>query len=175
MADFTFASFSNELGRFADSLSTKVVKEITREMGEQAQALAARSAAGDLGPDRQHTGSGKGWQVPLDTKLIAKPDGATILSPTRFSAGPWTVAERGRNVGETGLLLGPGISQKQGTTLRNKNGNVRKVRSFKSERWNGVTAGKDTASDAVSLMKRSLPAVAERGVNRAIVARFGKG
>jgi hypothetical protein len=166
----SYTAFSDALGALASDLPKSITKQVTLAMGDEAQKIASRAASADLGGDRAHSG----WGVPLDTQLISKKD-VTIMAPTRYSAGPWTVAERGRNQGETGRLLGPGISQKYGTTLRNKNGEVRKVRKSKAKRWNGTTTGKNTATDAVVVMNNVLPKIADRLIAVEFAKRFGKG
>jgi len=95
-----------------------------------------------------------------------------MLTPTARSAGPWTVAEQGRNQGNAGGFFGPGINATTGLTARTKSGKVRKVRARALRRWNGTTRGRDTASDAVALMEREMPKLAEQGVKRVIRKRF---
>jgi hypothetical protein len=141
---------------------------ITKEMAEAAQKIATKAASGDLGGDPKFSG----WRPELDTQIKSLSNGAAILMPTRVSAGPWTVAERGRNQGNAGGFAGPGINTRTGRTSRRKDGSVRKVRSRQSRRWNGTTTGKDTASKAVAAMQRALPKLAEDGVRKTILKRF---
>lgn len=173
----SFDAFGEVIGKLAKELPVKIVGDITYAMAEEGQKIARQSAAADLGADIQHTGKGRGWRVPLDTQLIGptRKDGATILAPTRSSAGPWTVATIGRNQGSgTGdAFIGPGVNRKTGLTARTKAGNVRKVRSRQLRRWNGYTAGKGTADNATAAMRRRLPPIAERLVLAAIADRLG--
>lgn len=140
--------------------------KITKPMGERAQKIAHESAAADLGGDAKFSG----WKPPLDTHLKFKA-GATIMLPTRSGAGPWTVAERGRNQGNAGGFSGPGIG-KSGQTSRNKSGALRKVRAFKSKRWNGTTKGKQTASKAVARIEKEVLPIAQHGIRKALVRHF---
>jgi len=127
------------------------------DMAKAAQKIATRAASADLGGDPKFSG----WAPTLDTQIKGIRNGA-ILMPTRSSAGPWTVAEFGRNQGGSSGFQGPGINRKSGQTSRTKSGGLRKVRSFKAKRWNGYTRGKSTASTAEAIMERELPKIAEK-------------
>ena len=164
----SFAAFGTELDRAHRDLEREANGRIAKQMAEQGQKIARDAASADLGGDPKFSG----WAPPLDTKIKTTRTGA-ILSPTRQSAGPWTVAERGRNKGSSsGVFIGPGANRRTGATRRRKDGSVAKVRSFKSKRWNGYTAGKNTASDAVDVMERELPKIAERESRRVLQRRF---
>ena len=164
----SLAEFGHELNELGKDLTTTEKRAITEQMGRRAQQLATIAASKDLGGDPKFSG----WAPTLDTQIRPQSDGSALLTPTKRSAGPWTVAERGRNQGDVGLFAGPGINRNTGVTSRTKSGGVRKVRAFQAKRWNGVTQGKSTASDAAELMERELPGIAERGVRRAIRKRF---
>lgn len=173
MAKFeSLAQFGRELEALGKDLNTSEKRDITREMGERAQTLARQAAAADLGGDDAFSGWRRNSLVNLTTEVRSLPDGAALLKPTHRSAGPWTVAELGRNQGNAGGFAGPGINRTTGVTARTRSGAVRKVRAFQAKRWNGTTRGKGTASDAAALMERELPKIAERGVRRAIRRRF---
>ena len=161
------AAFEREVARFQAELDREVKREATREMAERGQRIAEREASHDLGGDPKFSG----WAPTLDTQIKSIRDGA-ILMPTRSSAGPWTVAEFGRNVGETGLFLGPGAMRGGGAVRRRKDGTVARQRGRKAKRWNGITRGKGTASRAVDQMEREAEPIAERHVRRALVKRF---
>lgn len=164
----SFNDFGNELQALGRDLETTEKRKITNEMGKRGQAIFARAAARDLGGDPKFSG----WAPVLATKVRQLGDGSALLVPaSRSAAGPITVAEQGRNQGNAGGFFGPGIG-KSGSTARTKSGNVRKVRAFSAKRWNGVTQGKGTASDALGEMERELPKVAETGVRKAIRRRF---
>lgn len=165
----SLADFGDELARLGADLTTREKYEITDGMGRRAQKLAEQAASADLGGDPMMSG----WKVAeLKTRTRRLADGATMLTPTARSAGPWTVAEQGRNQGNAGGFAGPGINTTTGLTARTKSGKVRKVRARALRRWNGTTRGKDTASDAVALMEREMPKLAEQGVKRVIRKRF---
>jgi len=164
----SIADFGDELARLGADLTTREKYEITDGMGRRAQKLAEQAASADLGGDPKFSG----WTPVLETRTRRLADGATMLTPTARSAGPWTVAEQGRNQGNAGGFFGPGINATTGLTARTKSGKVRKVRARALRRWNGTTRGKDTASDAVALMEREMPKLAEQGVKRVIRKRF---
>ena len=169
MASFrSFAAFGAELDKLQREFDRVERARITRLMGERAQAIAEQAASRDLGGDPKFSG----WAPRLDTELVTKSDGSTLIGPTRSSAGPWTVAESGRNQGNARGFFGPGVNVRTGLTSRTKTGAVRKVRVRKGRRWNGYTTGKGTASDATARMERELPLIAEAGVRRVLVKHF---
>jgi hypothetical protein len=165
MAD-TFASFNAKVG--------KLQKELTDDstmhaIGKMAKSEATKAASADLGGDPKFSG----WAPTLDTRYDIVGKGKMLLKPTPKSAGPWTVAERGRNQGNASGFSGPGINRKTGLTARTKAGNVRKVRGQRARRWNGVTAGKGTATKALAVIEPKAVKVAEQHVGRAIRRTFG--
>jgi hypothetical protein len=162
----SFEAFGRELQQLERELATDEKARITKEMGEHAQRIARDAASADLGGDPKFSG----WAPTLETQLFHHA-GVTTLAPTKFSAGPWTVAEVGRNKGNAGGFAGPGIGR-SGTTSRTKSGGIRKVRTFKKKRWNGYTQGKGTASAAFAIMERELPKIADKGVARVIRKHF---
>lgn len=173
MAEFrSLGAYSSQLTKLASALSEKEANRIAKVMGEKAQAIAHAAAVGDLGGDIMHTGKGRGWQIPLVTQLrTTREAGIVLLTPTRHSAGPWTVAEQGRNQGNASGFAGPGVNRRTGETSRTSKGNLRKVRAVQAKRWNGTTTGKGTATSAQAAMGRELPKVAEAEY-RKVLARF---
>jgi hypothetical protein len=167
----SMADFGRDLAALEKDLTGPEQKRITRQMGLVAQQIAKQHAAKDLGGDRSFSGWLRGRPIPLDTRLRVVRDG-TLLTPTRSSAGPWTVAEFGRNQGNAGGFSGPGINRRTGITSRTQSGGIRRVRGRQSRRWNGVTAGKGTASDAVAEIDRKLPPIADKAVLRVMRKRF---
>lgn len=166
----TFRSFE-AFGRAVEGMQKDVDRQsktyIVGLMAVKAKSIAKDAASADLGGDPKFSG----WAPTLDTQIKKVRDGV-ILTPTRSSAGPWTVAERGRNQGNASGFAGPGINRRTGITSRTKSGGLRKVRATKGRRWNGYTRGKNTASDAVAEMDRELPKIAERETRRVIVKHF---
>lgn len=162
MARRTFGGDAKAFGALSKDLSGAGLERTNREVGTRAKQLARQAASVDLGGDPKFSG----WAPTLDTKYrsLKGSQVGVVISPTRVSAGPWTVAQRGRNQGETGAVLGPGVNRKTGLTARTKSGGVRKVRAVQAKRWNGATAGKGTASDAVVLFRRELLPVIEKGI-----------
>ena len=152
----------------ADEIENATRRKITRAQGELAQRIARASASADLGGDPKFSG----WKPELDTQLKTTAKGDTIMTPTRSSAGPWTVAEFGRHQGNAGGFAGPGINRRSGLTSRTKSGGLRKVRGVKGKRWNGVTAGKGTASKAGVRIDRDTQQIAEAEIRRTISRHF---
>jgi hypothetical protein len=142
----TFKSFS-EYAQAIQKMEKEIddnTSTIARDMGQRAQDIAASAADADIG------GSFSGWRrskpIELATKLKKIKNGV-VLTPTRASAGPWTVAERGRNNGNASGFSGPGINRKTGATARTKSGGIRKVRAATGKRWNGHTDGRNAHGD----------------------------
>jgi len=114
------------------------------------QVANAAAAGSKLGTDRQFTKGGFG--APVTAGFTVHKDGLGVtVHRDRASAGPWRVAESGRHQGGLSGMAGPGVSS-DGTTRRNKNGSIRKVRSRKARRWNGSTEGFGVWSAAYAAM-----------------------
>lgn len=168
MPTFTFASFNAELDKLQREISTAKNWAIAEPMAKRAQKIAAFSVNKDIGGD-----SFSRWlpnqPIPLDTHIKRLPSGGAVLHPSRVSAGPWTVAERGRySTGGVGRFQGPGVNMMTGKTTFTKTGKI-STRRRSGVRYSGSTAGFQTASDAVRQMERELPNVggkAFRGVLR---------
>lgn len=134
----------------------RTIERQRRNMGETIAEAAKpegyRAAARDLGGDPKFSG----WRPWLELQVRTKPWGATIL-PTRASAGPWTVAQFGRNT-----MAGPRtrLDRRTGNTRRLRSGRVSVVRTRR--RWNGVTAGKGTADDARQRFEKVAARVGEK-------------
>lgn len=163
----SFADFDRELAKLGREIETVERSKITREQAEAMQSIATRVASADLGGDPKFSG----WAPTLDTKLKDLRNGATLLTPTRVSAGPWTVAEVGRNQGNASGFAGPGINS-SGLTGRTKAGGVRRVRRRAAKRWNGVTQGKGTATSTHAEVERLAPQIAARGLRRVTRKHF---
>jgi len=118
---------------------------------------------GDLGDQ-----SMSGWRrgKPIQVKGAFRVEGSVVLMvPT--APGPMRALQSGRNQGNSGGMAGPGVSS-DGTTQRNTNGTLKKVRARKAKRWNGRTDGKDTWDDATAIMVREVPGRYAREVHKAI-------
>jgi hypothetical protein len=158
----SLAAFERELAKFGKELEKVERSRITREQAEAMQSIATRVASADLGGDPKFSG----WAPTLDTQLKTLGNGATLLTPTKTSAGPWTVAEVGRNQGNAGGFAGPGLNTRTGNTARNKDGSLRKVRQRKAKRWNGYTRGKETATKTRQEAERVVEEIAVKGLRR---------
>lgn len=167
------AEFARELDEMDRNLATKTALQATRAQAQLAQKIATAVAAADLGGDPRFSG----WRPELETRIKPIRGGkgvGHVLLPTRISAGPWTVAERGRNQGDGGggAFFGPGVNRRTGETARTKAGRVRKVRAVKARRWNGRTQPKFTATKAVAQMDKQLPPIADKLATRQMRRHF---
>ncbi len=160
----SWEAFGKQIDAMAKEMHAAERAKITRLMGVRAQQIAEAAASGDLGGDPKFSG----WPPRLETQVRTKPDGSSVLMPTKTGAGPWTVAQFGRNQGNAGGFAGPGINIRTGRTSRTKSGGLRKVRVRQAKRWNGRTQGKGTADTALVRMERELPKIAETMFRRAI-------
>lgn len=165
-------AFSRELRKMSDEVARKKRRDITGPMAEEAQKIAASQLPADLGGDDSFSGWTRRSPISLTTTIRFTTSGAAVVHPTRSTAGPWTVAEIGRNKGNASGFSGPGINRRTGLTSRTKSGGIRKQRSRKAKRWNGYTSGKGTASRAVKIMDQKLPAIAEDGVRKVMRRHF---
>ncbi len=147
----TFASFARKLDVLVNGLSGPQLRAAMKRVGEAAQKDATKAASADLGGDPKFSG----WAPRLDTRLVPKGDDSIVLQPTRTSAGPWTVAEFGRN-----STAGP-----RATVRLTKKGKVSRARQ---KRWNGRTEGKGTSTEATTVIARETPKRLENEVQRAI-------
>lgn len=157
MATFrSFAEYSRALEKL--KIPPRVLRNIGIESATAAQKIAQREASRDLGGDPKFSG----WDPPLDTRVKKLATGA-LIQPTRKSAGPWTVANSGRNSdGGVGLFQGPSIRVTTGRTRRRKDGSVATTRNRRSaKRWNGRTRGKGTADRAAAEFEKNAKKVAD--------------
>ncbi len=156
----SLAAYGKELAGLESDLTGPERKQITRLMGKRGQQIIDKEAAADLGGDRAFSGWRRGNPIPLDTTLRDGRDGTTILAPFKRSAGPWTVAEQGRNA-----AFGPRFTGQRLT----KRGKVSRARQ---RRYNGRTDAKHTATDAIKVMEKELPKIADKGVKAVTRKRF---
>lgn len=161
-------AFERELGQMGKELDRAARTRITKPQAEYMQKVATRVASGDLGGDPKFSG----WAPTLDTVVKPLASGATLLVPTRFSAGPWTVAELGRNQGNASGFSGPGINTRTGKTSRRNDGSLRKVRARKAKRWNGRTQPKFTATKTRQAVERGTERIAEHEWRKLVRKHF---
>ena len=154
---FTLAQreISTRLTALAKSHSDPELGRIMGRLGKLAEGDARKAARADLGGDNKFSG----WErAPLatETKYLGK--GQQYVGPTGKGAGPWTVAQAGRNAGGRGGLRttrSGALQRRAGTRVRKKDGAV--VDKWRRTRWNGTTAGKGTAEDARSITAKETP------------------
>ena len=155
MAD-TFASFDAKLRRFQKELTDDAQ---SHAIGKMAKDEARNAASADLGGDPKFSG----WAPELVTRYDIVGPGRVSFKPTRRSAGPWTVAQYGRNQMSGPSLRTSSVSAKTG---RRKRAGVR------FRRWNGQTAGKGTADTALAQIEAKVPKIVGERVGRAIRKSF---
>ena len=150
MAD-TFASFNVKLGKLQKELSDDA---LMHAIGKMAKVSADKETKVDLGSDGQFSG----WPGSLATRYDIVGEGKLLFKPSSArAAGKWTVAEYGRNASQ-----GPRIRSSSLTPT----GRTRSAKSMR--RWNGVTAGKNTAGRAVDEIDKQVPKLVDQHVGRAI-------
>lgn len=91
----TFASLAHRVDQFVNGISGAELRRVMTEMGVEAKKTALTEASSDLGGDPKFSG----WAPSLDTRFDHAGEGRIIFHPSKRSAGPWTVAERGRSPG----------------------------------------------------------------------------
>ena len=153
----TFASFAKRIDNFINGITDAEMKKIMTRLGVEAKKDATTAASSDLGGDPKFSG----WAPTLETRFDHIGEGRISFHPTRSSAGPWTVAEHGRNSTAGPPMRGPRLT---------KTGRVSKART---KRWNGRTAGKGTASDALAVIDRETPDRIEAEIKKALNKSFG--
>jgi len=164
MAD-TFASFGAKVARFQKELTDDAT---SHAIGKMAKIAATKAASSDLGGDPKFSG----WAPTLDTRYDIVRPGVISFHPSKRSAGPWTVAQQGRNQGNAGGFAGPSINRKTGLTSLTKSGAVRRSRGARARRWNGTTRGKGTADTALAAIDKQVPKIVQQRIGRAISKTF---
>lgn len=152
MAD-TFASLNGKVIKLQRELKDDA---LLHDIGKMAKDEARKAASADLGGDPKFSG----WAPLLETRYDIVDQGKLLLKPKPRSAGPWTVAEWGRN-----QTAGPSKQESMFTP----SGRRRRARY---RRWNGVTQGKHTASKAVAEIDKQVPKMVEQRVGRALKRVF---
>jgi hypothetical protein len=152
MPDFaSLEAFGRHVAKFSGEFDGPQLKQIVTDVGVEAKKIAARHVDADLG------GTGfSGWAAPLDTRFDHVAPGKVSFHPTRRSAGPWTVAEYGRNQTAGPRLTGPRLTR------------TGKVSKAKGRRWNGRTSPHNTATETTADIDRTTPKLVERAVVRAV-------
>lgn len=173
----TLASFAKKLDKMSDLLaSPRALTALATRLGVAAKNDAEKAARADLGSDGAFSGWKKkdGGVMPLEAAFkLLKPPGVVLMHRAKNSAGPWRVAEEGRNQnGVGGLFSGPALNHRTGVTSRTKKGNLR-MRRTRARRWNGTTQGKSTWSDAERVMEREMPGRVNDEVVKHLRETFG--
>lgn len=155
MADDTLGSFGRKVDGFIGELEAEKLRAMATKVGVKAKQIATDAASADLGGDPAFSGwrPATNW---LATRFDHLEPGVISFHPTKRAAGPWTVAEFGRNRAAGPRMVGPRLT---------KTGKVSKARQ---RRYNGQTEGKGTASDALAKIEPMVPEVVDAEVTKAI-------
>lgn len=155
MADDTLGSFGRKVDGFIGELEAEKLRAMATRVGVKAKQIATDAASADLGGDPAFSGwrPATNW---LATRFDHLEPGVISFHPTKRAAGPWTVAEFGRNRAAGPRMVGPRLT---------KTGKVSKARQ---RRYNGQTEGKGTASDALAKIEPMVPEVVDAEVTKAI-------
>ncbi len=160
----TFDSFARKVKAFEKAISDDSLAHV---VGKKAKDLADQAAEDDLGKDKAFTGGkdrGGGWR-PATNFLAVRYDivkpGQIQLKPTRRNAGPWTVAEFGRQAYQAG-------DRRRSGSRRSKKTNLVSDTFRKVKRNVGATKGFGTATDAITAMNRDIPGVTDREISRQV-------
>ena len=148
----SFAKFGQRVERLDAELSGAALTKLMTSIGVEAKGIATREASSDLGGDPKFSG----WKPLLDTRFDHVGEGKILFKPTPRSAGPWTVAEFGRNKAAGPRMVGPRLT---------KTGKVSKARQ---KRYNGQTVGKGTATDVTAKVDDHVDQAARRFVAKAV-------
>jgi hypothetical protein len=174
MAGNDLAAFARKMDAVQRDLTGQTSRSQMARVGKKLEPEIDRAVRGDLGDT-----SMSGWRRKKAIEIVGSSkvlsDHAVIVQPTPESKGPMAVLERGRNITSgLGAMQGPGVSA-DGSTKRNKNGALRKVRARKARRWNGYTDPKYTMSAASQAIKVKAPALVEGELVRALSKHLRRG
>jgi hypothetical protein len=164
-------AFGDELGALAKEIEGRKKRDVLKPVVDEAVKIIDRQVSGDL---TQSDFSGWTRNSPIKLTVESKfvKDNAALITPTRQSAGPFTVLDQGRNQGNAGGFAGPGVNRRTGSTSRTKSGGIRKQRNRQARRWNGTTRGKGSSSKAVDAIEKAMPDAAGKGLRRVMSRRF---
>jgi hypothetical protein len=153
------------------TMSPQAIEKRLTGVGVQLKTVGLRGAATTkVGADLMMT---RGWSQPGPLRLSFKVDGESLLMHrSGRSAGPWRVAEEGRNQGNAAGFSGPGINVKTGKTTRNTNGSMRKVRARKAKRFNGTTQGFGTWTATAAAFDQQAAKLVTKGNREAVIKAF---
>lgn len=148
----SFAEFNARVKRLENEIEGAALKKAMTRVGVDAKKIAAAEASSDLGGDPKFSG----WAPTLATRFDHVGDGKILFTPTPRSAGPWTVAEFGRNQAAGPRMVGPRLT---------KTGKVSKARQ---KRYNGRTQGKGTATRATDRIDSMVGKASRELVDKAL-------
>lgn len=163
-----FDAFNRELKALSDEFDGRRARKVLKPAVKAGKKAAKNVLPRDLGGDHKFSG----WDAPFTVESKWTPSSAAVIHPTRNSAGPWRVADEGRNRGNVAGFSGPGINRRSGLTSRTKSGALRKTRSFKSKRWNGTTRGFGTGDKAAAAIDKAVEPIIDKQVLKVTKRRF---
>lgn len=172
----SFADLNRKMEAVERDLSGQLSRQAMERVGEAVQGEIEKAVTADIG-DTSMSGFRRGSPIEIvgTSKVISDHEVKVQPDPSTGAKGAMAVLDRGRNQGNASGFSGPGISS-DGTTRRNKNGKVRKVRERRARRWNGYTDPKNTMSEAVqAIAKRTPGLVADELLRKALRKHLGGG
>lgn len=167
------AGFARKMEAVAADLAGETSRAQMARVGKALQPEIDRAVSADIG-DTSMSGWRRGSPIAVVGSHKVLSDSAVLVQPVKAAKGPMRVLESGRNAGGgVGSLQGPGILR-NGTTRRNKNGMVGKVRRKTAEkRWNGYTQGKGTMGDASQVIAKRAPELIRKELQKTLRKRLG--
>lgn len=169
----SWLELESKLDRLAKDFAGVDGRRDMAEIGLRLKGEVDRAAERELGSDR----SMSGWSrsKPIEITGTFRPRNSSVVIFAR-GGQVMRVLESGRHMGDSDLILGPGVNRKTGVTARTKGGKVRKVRATRSRRWNGYTQPKNTWTEATTAIAARGPGVAHSvKVDKAMSRLFSKG
>ena len=169
----SFADLQRKLLAVERDLEGRASRSAMARVGRALRPEIDRAVSGTLG-DLSMSGWRRSGPIDIVGSHRVLDDATVLIEPVKRAKGPMAVLERGRNQGNASGFSGPGISA-DGTTRRNANGSIRKVRARKGRRWNGTTQGKGTMGDAARVIADKAPKLIAAEVHKALAKRLTGG
>lgn len=162
--DLGFGAFAVRINHLTDLMSGEGLRKITLAVAAQTKGDGEEAARADQALNVSGTpGMFRGWPVKLETGYTLEADpGQFTIGPKGRSAGPWRVADSGRNP----VVVGPNLP------TFNKSGKAKRQKHAK--RYNGRTDGFGTWSKVEELVDKKVPGRVQTQVDVALIKTFGR-
>ena len=169
-----FGTLNKKFDQLASEFDGRQLRKSLEVVGRETKGDIVEAVRGDLG-DNSMSGWRRGKPVPLVGRYDIVSDHEIDMTPAPRARGPLRVLEEGRNANAFGNAFGAAVAAFTAEPKLTKSGKRRKQRAKKVKRWNGVTQGKGTWSDASELMERRVPIrIRDHIVLGAMTRTFGK-